>query len=278
MELLNQDVVEWRELLRHRKRILLETQDALKRHALTDLSISGTGEISKIRLHNADLATNTQETETLETLSEKNIKNIQQIEEALERLYGGTYGACLNCKEPIPRERLEVLPEAAYCVDCEQEIEDMQKWTGHERFPKGEALPKTLLKALENIGEIKVSDIMQSNPITVKAQETLDTAASLLSDNKIRHLPVIDSRGDVQGILSDRDLLSLMLRMGPWNSKRVSQVMTKIPETVTPETSLIDAGTILLENKISCLPVVEGHHLIGIITDSDFVKLVSQSS
>ena len=55
----------------------------------------------------------------------------------------------------------------------------------------------------------------------------------------------------------------------------MSQVMSKTPETISPDTKLNDAATILLENKISCLPVVEGNHLVGIITESDFVKFLS---
>lgn len=143
-----------------------------------------------------------------------------------------------------------------------------------------------LSKVLESIGEIWVSDIMQKNPITVNLNENLDTATGLLSDNNIRHLPVINKDGDIVGIISDRDLLNAILRIppgklldrieNPWNTATVGTVMSKTPETVSPDTSLLEAGAILLENKISCLPVVEGDHLVGIITSSDFVKLVSQ--
>ena len=146
--------------------------------------------------------------------------------------------------------------------------------------------PKDLTTTLETVAKIWVSDIMQKNPITVNLSESLDTATGLLSDNNIRHLPVIDKEGDIHGIISDRDLLNAILQIppgklldrieNPWVSTQVRTVMTKTPETVTPETTLVEAGAILLENKISCLPVVEGNHLVGIITSSDFVKLVSQ--
>lgn len=143
-----------------------------------------------------------------------------------------------------------------------------------------------LSKTLESVGHIWVSDVMQKNPICVNLNENLDTAAGLLSDNNIRHLPVIDSEGDVHGVVSDRDLLSAILRIppgklldrieNPWNIVKIKTVMSKTPEVVTPDTTLIEAGALLLENKISCLPVVEGNHLVGIITSSDFVKLVCQ--
>lgn len=145
---------------------------------------------------------------------------------------------------------------------------------------------KSLSESLESVGHIWVSDIMQKNPITVRMNETLDTASALLSDHNIRHLPVIDKDRNIQGILSDRDLLNTILRVPPgklmenmdnmWSSEQVKNVMSKTPEIVSPETNLIEAGMILLENKISCLPVCDDNYLVGIITSSDFVKLVCQ--
>lgn len=141
-------------------------------------------------------------------------------------------------------------------------------------------------RVIQNVAQLSVEDIMQKDPIKVKVTDSIDEAAGLLADYNIRHLPVVDDNGDIQGVISDRDLLSAVLRLSPtkirehventWNKNQVSTVMTKIPETIEPETTLAEAGMILFENKISCLPVVEGNRLIGIITDSDFVKLVSQ--
>lgn len=143
-----------------------------------------------------------------------------------------------------------------------------------------------LSQILESIGQVWVSDVMQKNPITINQNENLDTATGLLSDHNFRHLPVTNNDGDIQGIISDRDLLNAILRIppgqlldrieNPWNAAKVNSVMSKTPVTVSPDTNLMEAGAILLENKISCLPVVEGDHLVGIITSSDFVRLVSQ--
>jgi DnaK suppressor protein len=47
----------------------------------------------------------------------------QQIFEALERVAEGTYGRCQQCGKPIPQVRLEAIPYATYCVECEREIE-----------------------------------------------------------------------------------------------------------------------------------------------------------
>ncbi|GIL18075.1 MAG: membrane protein [Oligoflexia bacterium] len=139
---------------------------------------------------------------------------------------------------------------------------------------------------VDALGKTLVSDIMSENPITVRASEDLETAAVLMAENNFHHLPVVDDNGDIQGIISDRDLLSVVIRVRPWkvreraeggwSKNRVSHVMTKTPETVSPDVTVREAGTVLLENRIGCLPVVDGNHLVGIITEYDFVKLVSQ--
>lgn len=48
---------------------------------------------------------------------------LQQIEAALGRLESGAYGVCAHCKEPIAIQRLEALPEAPFCMDCQEEFE-----------------------------------------------------------------------------------------------------------------------------------------------------------
>jgi CBS domain-containing protein/RNA polymerase-binding transcription factor DksA len=282
----NEDLIKWRGVLEKRKKLILETQDSLKRHALTDFSAESTGELSKARLHPADLASDIQELETLETLSERNIKSVKEFDDAMERIDKGSFGLCLSCGESIAIERLKAIPESGYCVDCQKEFEILRK-TQKEVAPRTENLGKLLQQGLSRMGRVAVADIMQENPISVKMGDSITSAADLLADYKIRHLPVVDDKGDIQGIISNRDLLSV-IREGSltstsgkaevhWTKKTVGEVMTKTPETISAEADLFDAGTILLDNKISCLPVVEGNRLIGIITESDFVKLVSQS-
>lgn len=124
--LTSNEVIQWRDLLKKRKAAFLNAEKDLKNHAF-DLLNEQTGEISKIRLHTADLATNTQEIETLGSMSLRNIKSIQEIEAAMARLEKGAFGYCSKCQEPISIERLKVIPEARYCRDCEQDIEEQGK-------------------------------------------------------------------------------------------------------------------------------------------------------
>lgn len=54
-------------------------------------------------------------------------ENLAKIDEALRKLSEGTYGICEDCGEEIPRERLEVMPFAILCRDCQEKREEMEK-------------------------------------------------------------------------------------------------------------------------------------------------------
>jgi RNA polymerase-binding protein DksA len=53
-------------------------------------------------------------------LRERNEQHLAEVESALERLDAGTYGTCTRCGRPIAAERLEAIPWAAHCIDCQR--------------------------------------------------------------------------------------------------------------------------------------------------------------
>lgn len=124
---------------------------------------------------------------------------------------------------------------------------------------------------------------MSAPPVTVERTDTLAFAEELMTVERIRHLPVVD--GDVLvGLLSQRDILAASISSLSQPSEEddlslkrkveVAQVMRGDVETVTPETSALRAAERMLAEKIGCLPVIdERHHLVGIVTDADYVKL-----
>ena len=61
---------------------------------------------------------------------------LRLIEEALDRIGAGDYGVCLACEEPIPAKRLQALPWARYCVDCQQNMGNRQDDSGSEAKPR----------------------------------------------------------------------------------------------------------------------------------------------
>lgn len=66
-----------------------------------------------------DLATDDIDRKTLDTLSAKDIKRLRLIDSALARIQNGKYGFCVKCNKRIPKERLEAIPYALMCIECQ---------------------------------------------------------------------------------------------------------------------------------------------------------------
>jgi len=92
----------------------------------------------------------------------------------------------------------------------------------------------------------------------------------------------VDEEVELVGLLTHTDLamaalgslsdLPLSQERDLLQRRRVREIMITEIETVEPDTPLRDAAQTLFENKIGCLPVVEGSRLVGILTESDFVR------
>lgn len=129
-----------------------------------------------------------------------------------------------------------------------------------------------------------VRDLMTREVATVRRNDQLALADDLMRLGRIRHMPVLDDHADdLVGVLSQRDLfrggLARALGYGAHAQDRliatlvIKDVMTVDPITTTPDTPLADAARLMSERKIGCLPVVEGTKLVGLITESDFLRL-----
>ncbi|HEY8514082.1 MAG TPA: CBS domain-containing protein [Candidatus Binatia bacterium] len=118
---------------------------------------------------------------------------------------------------------------------------------------------------------------------TLHVDDRLEVADDIMAMQRIRHLPVVDERGVVCGVVSQRDLfrgaLAQALGYGRTaqqklhSTLRVKEVMSPHVVTIGPFEPIANAARLMLEHKIGCLPVVEGQRLVGIVTETDFVKL-----
>lgn len=134
---------------------------------------------------------------------------------------------------------------------------------------------------------MQVRELMTTDVATLKRNDELSLADDVMRLGRIRHLPVIDEEtGEVAGVLSQRDLFrgALVRAFGYgevaqrriMKSIPVKEVMTTEVASVAGDTELKEAAELMLERKIGCLPVVEDGKLVGILTESDFVKLAAQ--
>lgn len=128
-----------------------------------------------------------------------------------------------------------------------------------------------------------IRERMTHNPITVKDDTSLDDALRIMRENKVRRLPVVDKKGKLVGIVSEKDLLyaspSPATTLSVWEIHsliariKVSELMTRNVITVCEDCPIEEAARIMVDNKIGGLPVMRGETLVGIITETDLFKV-----
>jgi CBS domain-containing protein len=133
--------------------------------------------------------------------------------------------------------------------------------------------------------QLYVRDWMSTEVITLSLDEHLNFASDLMRLGRIRHMPVI-SNGRLAGIVSQRDLLragiSSVLGLRPaaqreWLEKiRVAEVMTKEVVTARSEWTIRHAVDVMLEHKVGCLPVIDGERLVGLLSETDCLRLLAR--
>lgn len=107
------------------------------------------------------------------------------------------------------------------------------------------------------------------DPITITKERTVGDALSLMKENKIGGIPVVDDKMMLVGIVTNRDL-----RFQKDMSRRIEEVMTSEKLVTINDPNREDVADVLLRNKIEKLPVVDAEgHLVGLITYKDITKV-----
>lgn len=133
---------------------------------------------------------------------------------------------------------------------------------------------------------MKVKDLMQTDLVTLRTNDTLDVAEDIMGMGRFRHLPVVQANNRLVGIVSQRDLLrasvSSLLKVSTHKQQRwlgkvaVRDVMSKSVVAVEADADIEDALKVLLIEKFGCLPVIEKRKLVGILTDSDLLEYLQR--
>ena len=126
-----------------------------------------------------------------------------------------------------------------------------------------------------------VRDLMTERVFTVTPADDLATLYDLMDSRRVRHVPVVEDE-ELVGLVTTVELsrcalgkvddLPLSEERAMLRRRHIRDIMLGEPDTIEPDMPLQDAAEMLLESKIGCLPVVEGMHLVGIITEADFVS------
>ncbi|MCA1989526.1 MAG: CBS and ACT domain-containing protein [Desulfarculus sp.] len=130
-----------------------------------------------------------------------------------------------------------------------------------------------------------VKDWMTTDPITVNPDTSVMKASQVMKENNVRRLPVINDKGQVVGIVTDRDLkeaspskattLDVHELYYLLSELKVKDIMSRKVITITAEETVEKAAVIMLEHKVTGLPVVDGGRLIGILSQGDVFRVLT---
>ncbi|MBA3426482.1 MAG: CBS domain-containing protein [Rubrobacteraceae bacterium] len=149
----------------------------------------------------------------------------------------------------------------------------------------------------QDIRDLKVGDVMHEDWPSLEPDSTVEDVIKLFAETSVSGAPVVEGNR-LAGIVTEGDLifqdaeikapgfldiLGGMIPLGNWEEYReetlksagvtVDEVMTKDLTTVSPDTSLSEAATIMAEDRFKLLPVTDGEELRGVITRMDILTL-----
>ena len=122
-----------------------------------------------------------------------------------------------------------------------------------------------------------VKDLIKGEPVTVEASATVEDAAKLMDEKDIGNVLVVEN-GEVQGIVTDRDIVVRVVAKGNGADASVREAATTDVETLSPDASIEDAIQKMEQANVRRLPVVDGDKPLGVITLGDLAEAKDQDS
>ncbi len=134
---------------------------------------------------------------------------------------------------------------------------------------------------------MQVKDIVQRDVVTLGLEDSLDLADDIMTLGRVRHLPVIAGESHLVGVVTQRGLLRASLAsVLDLGRKAEHEWLKSIPvrvvihtelQTSAPDDSLKSAVDRMIAKKIGCLPVVEQGKLIGLLTETDCLRVLAEA-
>lgn len=122
-----------------------------------------------------------------------------------------------------------------------------------------------------------VRDVMTSNPSSVEASATVKEAAELMAREDIGNVLVVEN-GEVQGIVTDRDIVVRVIAKGEGADASVREACSSGLETLSPDDSVEDAIKKMEQGDVRRLPVVEDGKPVGILSLGDLAQAKDRDS
>jgi len=188
-----------------------------------------------------------------------------------------TYAELRSGKVEVKGKEVPVSPLSSFKV-AREIAEKLKKWIERGEFflsPPVELLPRdTVFKPMKQVtGALLVKDIMTKPAITAAPNDKISRGAKLLAEKAFNHLPIVDKKGKLLGIVTSWDL-AVALGTG---KRKLSEIMTRKVVTASEDEPVDAAARKLEQHNISGLPVINADGLVmGILTSEDISRLVGR--
>jgi len=123
----------------------------------------------------------------------------------------------------------------------------------------------------KDFDRIKVREIMSSSVETISPDLSVFDAIRIMEDKHIKRLPILEKK-QLVGIVTQTDLVQVVTFYGRW--KDVEEIMSRDVAGIQSDASIVEAAEIMTSRKISCIVVLEGDELVGIVTERDLLGRV----
>ena len=119
----------------------------------------------------------------------------------------------------------------------------------------------------------KVCDAMTRAPISVSPDATIEKCAKIMADNEVGSV-LVKKGNELKGIITDQDIVRKIIANSIHPTKTtVEKHMAKKLITISPEKDIFDALSLMINENIKQLPVMDGKNMVGLLTQKDVLKL-----
>ena len=119
------------------------------------------------------------------------------------------------------------------------------------------------------------SDVMIKDVVTVLESAPLKEVARILSEKNITGAPVVNSNGELVGVISETDIIRKSNSIGAWSPSTAGQIMTRPAVTVSPSDTLQRVSELMFNRRIHRVVVAEENRIRGIITTMDILRTIA---
>ncbi len=135
--------------------------------------------------------------------------------------------------------------------------------------------------------KIRIKGLLNKKVITADQNENLKSIISLMNENGVNHIPIVNEEGLLVGILSKHDIYRNLLKLSmkttgetyseiSLNTVLAKEIMTMEPVRLSPQSSVNLAAEILMQGRFHAVPVVENERIVGIVTSKDILQLLTK--